>query len=91
MTRRLPDAVRTAVRKLVQEAEANNEILDAYGMAERVRRDFPGEQLATGELVAEMLHGGLRAAELTPHRLVIDIILPPGTPPEDDDAIYVPR
>ena len=34
MTRRLPDAVRTAVRKLVQEAEANNEILDAYGMAD---------------------------------------------------------
>ena len=43
MNRNLPDGVVTAVRKLVHEAEVNNEILDAYGAAERIKRTFPDE------------------------------------------------
>jgi hypothetical protein len=90
MATRLPEAVRTAVRNLVQEAERENEILDAYGMAERIKRAFPNEQLGTGELVAEMLGGGPRAIELSPPSLVIEVILPPGTPPEDDTTEVAP-
>ena len=89
MTKCLPEIVTMAVRKLAHEAEMNNEILDAYGMAERIKRAFPGEELATGELVAEMLKGGLRAMELSPQRLILEVILPPGAPSEDDatDAV----
>ena len=47
MTNHLPDAVIAAVHKIVLEAQANNEVLDAYGMAERVMRAFPDEDLAS--------------------------------------------
>ena len=82
MKRNLTDAVVTAVRKLVHEAEVNNDILDAYGAAERIKRTFPDEQLATGELVALMLDSSLRAMELSPPGLILEIILPPGSQPE---------
>jgi hypothetical protein len=83
MKKNLPDAVITALRKLVQEAEGNNDVLDAYGAAERIKRAFPNERLSTGELVAVMLNFSLRAMELSPPGgLIIEIVLPPGSPPE---------
>jgi hypothetical protein len=84
MNKNLSDAVITAVRKLVHEAEVNNEILDAYGTAERIKRTFPDEILSTGELVAVMLDSSLRAMELSPRGLVLEIILPPESPPEGE-------
>jgi len=84
MTRNLPDAVVTAVRKLVHEAEMNNDILDAYAAAERIKRTFPGEVMSTGELVAVMLDSSLRAMELSPPGLIVEVILPPGSPPEGE-------
>jgi hypothetical protein len=82
MKHNLPIPIIRAVRSLVHEAEMNNEILDAYGAAERIKRSFPDEQLATGQLVAAMLDSGLRAVELSPPGLIVEIILPPGSPPE---------
>ena len=90
MPKHLPDAVVKTLRNLVHEAEVNNEIIDAYGLAERIKRAFPDEQLATGELVAEMLNSSLRAIELAPPKLIIEILLPPGTPPEDDATDIAP-
>jgi hypothetical protein len=84
MNRNLPDAVITATRKLVHEAEMNNDILDAYGAAERIKWTFPGEVLSTGELVAVMLDSSLRAMELSPPGLIVEVILPPGSPPEGE-------
>jgi hypothetical protein len=82
MTNQLPIAVVALLQRLVREAEQNNQVLDAYGVAERIKRTFPDEALATGELVAAMLNAGLRAMELARPGLIIEIILPPGTPPE---------
>jgi hypothetical protein len=84
MTTRLSDAVITAIHEIVLEAETNNEILDAYGMAERIKRKFPEEDLVSGELIAAMLRSGLQAIEFAPTGLLIEVILPPGTPSEDE-------
>jgi hypothetical protein len=90
MNRNLPDAVIAAVRRLVHEAELNNDVLDAYGAAERIKRTFPDEVLATGELVAVMLDSSLRAMELSPPGLIIEIILPPGSQPEGEAIDMAP-
>jgi hypothetical protein len=85
MPTRLPDAVITAIHEIVLEAEANNQILDAYGVAERIKRTFPDEDLAEGELIAMMLRSGLQAMELAPSGLLIEVILPPEAEPESRD------
>jgi hypothetical protein len=91
MNKNMPDAVITAVRKLVQKAEGNNDVLDAYGAAERIKRAFPDERLSTGELVAVMLDCSLRAMELSPPGgLILEIILPPGSPPEGEAIDVAP-
>jgi hypothetical protein len=90
MNSNLPAAVITAVRKLVHEAEVNNDILDAYGAAERIKRTFPGEVMSTGELVAVMLNSSLQAMELSPPGLILEIILPPGSPPEGEAIDVAP-
>jgi len=84
MTTRLSDAVMAAIHQIVLKAEANNEILDAYGMAERIKRMFPDEDLPEDELIASMLRSGLQAMEFAPTSLLIEFILPVGTPPEDE-------
>jgi hypothetical protein len=85
MTTRLSDAVITAIHTIVLEAETNNEVLDAYGVAERIKRTFPDEDLVSGELIAAMLRSGLQAMELAPSGgLLIEIILPLGAPSEED-------
>ena len=82
MNKRLPDAVIAQIRQLVHDAEVNNEVLDAYGVAERIKRRFPDQALATGDIVAAMLNSGLRAVELSAPVLIVDVILPPGSPSE---------
>lgn len=87
MTTRLSNAVITAIHEIVLEAETNNQILDAYGVAERIKRTFPDEDLAAGELIAMMLRSGLQAMELAPSGgLLIEVILPPGAEAEPESA-----
>ena len=83
MPKGLSPAVAAAVKEIVREAEANNQIVDAYGVAERVRRSFPEEEFAPGEVIAVMLNFGLQAVELAPVPLVIEIILPAEAPDEN--------
>jgi hypothetical protein len=85
MTKGLSPAATAAVKEIVREAEANNQIVDAYGVAERVRRSFPDEEFLPGEVIAVMLNFGLQAVELAPAPLVIEIILPPEAPGENKD------
>ncbi len=85
MTKGLSPAVTAAVKKIVRDAEANNQIVDAYGVAERVRRSFPDEEFMPGEVIAVMLTSGLQAIELAPAPFVIEIILPPDAPGENEE------
>lgn len=85
MTKVLSPAATAAVKEIVREAEANNEIVDAYGVAERIRRSFPDEEFMPGEVIAVMLRSGLQAVELAPAPLIIEIILPPEALGENED------
>lgn len=85
MTKGLSADATAAVKKIVQEAEANNEIVDAYGVAERIRRSFPEEEFMPGDVISVMLISGLQAMELAPSPLVIEFILPPEAPAENED------
>jgi hypothetical protein len=46
--------------------------------------------LSTGELVAAMLNSSLRAMELSPPGLILEIVLPPGSPPEGEAIDVTP-
>lgn len=86
MTKGLSPAATAAVKEIVREAEANNQIVDAYGVAERVRRSFPDEEFFPGEVIAVMLRSGLQAIELAPAPLVIEVMLPPETLGENEEV-----
>lgn len=76
MKQRFSDAVLAAVQKVVLATEVDGRILDAYGAAEKIREDFPGENIASSDLVALMLRTGLQAIEISPPALIIEFILP---------------
>jgi hypothetical protein len=84
MQKPLPTGVITAIHQIVVEAEANNEILDAFAVAAKIKRSFPDQDLPEGELIAMMLRSGLQAMELAPTSLLIEFILPLGAPAEDE-------
>lgn len=84
MTKGLSADATAAVKKIVLEAEANSEIVDAYGVAERIRRSFPDEEIMPGDVISVMLISGLQAMELAPSPLVIEIILPHEAPGENE-------
>ena len=66
MTQRYSDAVLAAVQKVALAAEMDGRILDAFAAAEKIREDFPRENISPGDLVALMLRTGLQAIEISP-------------------------
>jgi hypothetical protein len=64
------------VRSLVESAQREGQILDAYAAAEQIKQKFPEEDSSVGEMVALMLTAGLPAVEFSPPGLMIEIVLP---------------
>ena len=78
MTTPLSAGVMIKVREILHAAEMSGEILDVYRSAVTIKEALPGEAVTIDQLVTVMLerHGGIRALELTPPTLLIDILLP---------------
>jgi hypothetical protein len=72
----LSKAVLGAVRNIVESAQTDGQILDAYAAAEQIRLSFPEESISVGELVALMLRANLPAVEVSPPALIIELIFP---------------
>ena len=83
MTIALSDRLKAAIRKVLDDTEANGGFLDAYKSAEQIQLALPDENVALEDIVEAMLagRGGIQVIELNPPALILDIIMP--LPDED--------
>jgi hypothetical protein len=81
----MSQAMIAAIRSLVESAEMEGQILDAYAAAEQIKQKFPAEDSSLGEVVALMLTAGLPAVEFSPPGLLIEIVLPDEGEGGDDE------
>ena len=69
-------AMIAAVRNVVESAQMEGQILDAYAAAEQIKQKFPEENSSVSQLVGLMLTAGLPAVEFSPPALIIEIVFP---------------
>ena len=83
MTIALSDRLKDAIRRVLNDIEANGSFLDAYSAAIQIQLDLPDENVALEDIVAAMLagRGSIQVIELDPPALIIDFIWP--VPDED--------
>lgn len=89
MTIALSDRLKAAIRKVLDEIEANGGFLDAYKHAAQIQLALPDENADLEDIVAAMLagRGNIQVIEFDPPALIVDIIVPL---PDKDDATENP-
>jgi hypothetical protein len=78
MSTPLPEEVRLAINKAIQDAHNNGTVLDAYGVAERILQQFPTADYLLTDIVDWIIEHrpSIEAIELSPPALILEIILP---------------
>ena len=77
MTMALSPRLKDAIRKMLDDTEANDRFLDAYKCAAQIQLALPDENADLEDIVAAMLagRGNIQVIEFHPPALIIDFMM----------------
>jgi len=84
----LSTTLRDAIRKVLDDVERNNGILDAYQAAQDIQKAYPEENIALEDIMSAMLsgRGSIQAIEFNPRDVVIEVVMPMSRDDEEINA-----